>query len=177
MAWQLKGKVAKCERREYGFAQIQVKKIGNGGDALFEGLGDELEVRERVATLQSDIGLLWKVYRSGCLTEINSLKFLRTSTSSGIHIMPHSRPSHITTSRGTASSFTPRSPIHHAGEKLLESSFSTSVIVPRVGPWSVMTFERGCSRTPLTIANAITRKSSLVRKSHVFVRSVGQRGE
>lgn len=51
MAWQLKGKVAKCERREYGFAHIQVKKVGNGGDALFEGLGDELEVREKVITL------------------------------------------------------------------------------------------------------------------------------
>ena len=46
MAWQLKGKVARCDHREYGFAQIRVDKIGNGADALFEGLGDELEVRE-----------------------------------------------------------------------------------------------------------------------------------
>lgn len=45
MAWQLKGKVAKCDHREYGFAQIHVKKLGNGSDVLFEGLGDELEVR------------------------------------------------------------------------------------------------------------------------------------
>ena len=45
MAWQLKGKVAGCEHREYGFANIHVEKIGNGADALFEGLGDELEVR------------------------------------------------------------------------------------------------------------------------------------
>ncbi|KAF9647026.1 GMP synthase [Thelephora ganbajun] len=44
MAWQLKGKVAKCERREYGFAQIHVKKIGSDADVLFEGLGGELEV-------------------------------------------------------------------------------------------------------------------------------------
>lgn len=44
MAWQLKGKVAKCERREYGFAQIRIEKDKNGPDALFEGLGDELEV-------------------------------------------------------------------------------------------------------------------------------------
>jgi len=47
MAWQLKGKVAQCDHREYGFAQIHVKKVGNGADALFEGLGDKLEVRGR----------------------------------------------------------------------------------------------------------------------------------
>ena len=49
MAWNLKGKVAKCEHREYGFAQVQISKIGgdsNGADALFEGLGDELQVCE-----------------------------------------------------------------------------------------------------------------------------------
>lgn len=45
MAWQLKGKVAECDHREYGFAQIHVEKIGNGADMLFEGLGDDLEVR------------------------------------------------------------------------------------------------------------------------------------
>lgn len=44
MAWQLKGKVANCDHREYGFAQIRVNKIGNGADVLFEGLGDEFEV-------------------------------------------------------------------------------------------------------------------------------------
>ena len=48
MAWNMKGKVAKCEHREYGFAQVQITKIGGGSkgaDALFEGLGDELQVR------------------------------------------------------------------------------------------------------------------------------------
>ena len=49
MAWQLKGEVAQCNRREYGFAQIQVERIGNGADVLFEGLGDELEVRGETA--------------------------------------------------------------------------------------------------------------------------------
>ncbi|KAI0775110.1 GMP synthase [Trametes elegans] len=47
MAWNMKGKVAKCEHREYGFAQVQITKIGGeskGADALFEGLGDELQV-------------------------------------------------------------------------------------------------------------------------------------
>jgi len=53
MAWQLKGKVAGCEHREYGFAQIHVKKLGNGADVLFEGLGDELEVRGWRSTARS----------------------------------------------------------------------------------------------------------------------------
>jgi GMP synthase (glutamine-hydrolysing) len=48
MAWNLKGKVAKCEHREYGYASVKIKKI-NGGDssvdALFKGLGDEMQVR------------------------------------------------------------------------------------------------------------------------------------
>ncbi|KAI0719391.1 GMP synthase [Cerioporus squamosus] len=47
MAWTMKGKVAKCDHREYGFAQVKISKIGGdnqGVDALFEGLGDELQV-------------------------------------------------------------------------------------------------------------------------------------
>ncbi|CAK5269666.1 unnamed protein product [Mycena citricolor] len=48
IAWQLKGSVTKCDHREYGFAQIKLKKIGGGNaatvDSLFEGLGDEMQV-------------------------------------------------------------------------------------------------------------------------------------
>ncbi|KAI0636030.1 GMP synthase [Trametes polyzona] len=47
MAWNMGGKVAKCEHREYGFAQVQISKIGGeskGADALFQDLGDELQV-------------------------------------------------------------------------------------------------------------------------------------
>ena len=43
----MKGKVAKCEHREYGFAQVQISKVGgdnSGVDALFDGLGEELQV-------------------------------------------------------------------------------------------------------------------------------------
>lgn len=49
IAWNLGGTVAKCEHREYGFARVQVNKFGSEGssvDALFEGLGDEMEVRQ-----------------------------------------------------------------------------------------------------------------------------------
>lgn len=48
IAWNLGGTVAKCEQREYGFARVQINKFGadnSSADALFEGLGDELEVR------------------------------------------------------------------------------------------------------------------------------------
>ncbi|KZV64723.1 GMP synthase [Peniophora sp. CONT] len=46
IAWQLGGKVKQCDHREYGFAKVQISKLGDGGsaDALFEGLGDDLEV-------------------------------------------------------------------------------------------------------------------------------------
>lgn len=48
MAWNLKGKVAKCDHREYGFAQLQVLKSSSSDsvDALFESLGDEMQARE-----------------------------------------------------------------------------------------------------------------------------------
>ena len=44
MAWNMKGKVAKCDHREYGFAQLEVGK-GDNVDKLFEGLGEEMQVR------------------------------------------------------------------------------------------------------------------------------------
>ena len=43
----MNGKVAKCDHREYGFAHVKISKIGGDNksvDALFEGLGDELQV-------------------------------------------------------------------------------------------------------------------------------------
>ena len=56
MAWTMNGKVAKCDHREYGFAQVKISKIGGdnkGVDALFEGLGDELQVRTQVLWVSS----------------------------------------------------------------------------------------------------------------------------
>jgi GMP synthase (glutamine-hydrolysing) len=44
MAWNLKGQVAQCDHREYGFAKVKVARFGsNSVDALFENLGTELE--------------------------------------------------------------------------------------------------------------------------------------
>jgi len=47
LAWNLGGNVDKCDHREYGFAQLQVSKLGPGhesGDSLFEGLDEGIEV-------------------------------------------------------------------------------------------------------------------------------------
>lgn len=46
IAWNLKGEVKKCEHREYGFANVQITHKAEGTvDALFEGLGEEMQVR------------------------------------------------------------------------------------------------------------------------------------
>ncbi|KXN82676.1 GMP synthase [glutamine-hydrolyzing] [Leucoagaricus sp. SymC.cos] len=46
IAWNLGGRVTKCDHREYGFAEFKINKIGGEGsvDSLFEGLGDEMQV-------------------------------------------------------------------------------------------------------------------------------------
>ncbi|KAI5117370.1 hypothetical protein M0805_004360 [Coniferiporia weirii] len=44
MAWNMKGKVAKCDHREYGFAQLVVAKSEKGVDPLFESLGNDMQV-------------------------------------------------------------------------------------------------------------------------------------
>ncbi|KII85294.1 hypothetical protein PLICRDRAFT_45483 [Plicaturopsis crispa FD-325 SS-3] len=45
IAWTHKGTVAKCDHREYGFAQVKINKGSNDStNALFEGLGDEMQV-------------------------------------------------------------------------------------------------------------------------------------
>ncbi|THH13301.1 hypothetical protein EW146_g6898 [Bondarzewia mesenterica] len=47
MAWSMQGKVAQCDHREYGFAQVEISKVkgeNSSVDALFEGLGEEMQV-------------------------------------------------------------------------------------------------------------------------------------
>lgn len=40
----MKGQVAKCDHREYGFANLVLRSDGAGVDALFESFGDEMQV-------------------------------------------------------------------------------------------------------------------------------------
>lgn len=47
MTWHLGGKVDRSDHREYGFAKLQVSKLGPGheaADSLFAGLDEGLEV-------------------------------------------------------------------------------------------------------------------------------------
>ena len=176
MAWQLKGKVANCDHREYGFAQIHVNKVGNGANVLFEGLGDEFEVSGRVEAPESHVDSPLKFCRSGCPMGTNSPKSLPTSTSSGIPPLPPSHPSPTTISHGMVFSFTPRSRTPHEGEKSLESSFSTSATVLQTGQWSVMRYPEG-GRMLLTVTGLVARKSSSAKKSRASAKSVGLRGE
>jgi GMP synthase (glutamine-hydrolysing) len=47
ICWNHKGQVAKCDHREYGLAEFQISRSsesGNSVDALFEGLGDQMQV-------------------------------------------------------------------------------------------------------------------------------------
>jgi hypothetical protein len=56
MAWHFGGKVAKCDRREYGCAQLRMTNFDDMGaesslHALFEGMGEEVQVLDHVALL------------------------------------------------------------------------------------------------------------------------------
>ena len=176
MAWQLKGKIAECKHREYGFAHIHAEKSGNGVDALFGGLGDEFEVRRKVVTAHGQMGSPWSFSRSGCHMEINSLKSLPVSTSLGVPPMPRSQPSPTMTSHGTVFSSIRKSPTLHADERSLESLFLTFVVARRTGQWSVTSIPE-CGGTLLTVTGVVIRKNSSARKSHASARSVDQREE
>lgn len=105
IAWNLGGTVAKCSHREYGFAHVQINKFGSdcsSVDALFEGLGDEMEVLghyfydswcRRLTRLDP--------VRCGCLMAIRSLRPLRNSTSSVIRNPRPMLPLPITRNRST----------------------------------------------------------------------------
>jgi hypothetical protein len=73
MAWHHEGKVEGCSHREYGFAQIQMGKIRGDKDStvdtLFEGLGDEMQVQNRVFLPLTHI--LKNALRFGCLMAIS----------------------------------------------------------------------------------------------------------
>lgn len=56
ICWNHKGQVAKCDHREYGLAEVQISRFGESGnsvDALFEGLGDQMQVHVFVLSVVS----------------------------------------------------------------------------------------------------------------------------
>ncbi|PFH50029.1 hypothetical protein AMATHDRAFT_75849 [Amanita thiersii Skay4041] len=67
MAWNMGGAVTKCEHREYGYAMLQLTKIeseSSATDALFEGLGDEMQVwmshGDQLSDLPNDFHIIGK---------------------------------------------------------------------------------------------------------------------
>lgn len=92
IAWNLNGEVTKCDHREYGFAKVQINKLGDGSsvDALFEGLGDEMQVCYVVSSPHSRS--MTNCARSGCPMEISYQSLLQIFMSSGTQtrrLMPH----------------------------------------------------------------------------------------
>jgi hypothetical protein len=58
ICWNHKGQVAKCDHREYGLAEFQISRSsesGNSVDALFEGLGDQMQVRVFVLSFEIQV--------------------------------------------------------------------------------------------------------------------------
>jgi hypothetical protein len=137
MAWNLGGEVAKCDHREYGFAQVQISKLGNtsGVDALFDGLGDEMQVRLLVFILSNAKGL--RCTRSGCRTA-TSFRVSRRNFTSLVKQRVHRMPlSHITRNLSMASNFILRLRIHREERRLLVDSYSTLSAAKLTGPWYV----------------------------------------
>lgn len=71
----------KSDHREYGFAQVQVTRTEGAVDALFEGLGDEMQVRS----------LLIKIFGSSLLILSQGLDVSRRSTLSNPSQFPRYR--------------------------------------------------------------------------------------
>lgn len=136
MAFNHKGQVKPCHHREYGFAHIQIGKIGNGSsvDALFEGLGNEMQVY-LFSISQPETSYLRDTCRFGCLTETNSPPSHPISTSSDPQKLPLSQPSHMTQNRSTEFSSTPKSHIHPEERKSSQDLYWIYVDVIRTGQW------------------------------------------
>lgn len=122
MAWNLQGKVAKCEHREYGYAQIQISKVGDSGssvDALFDGLGEEMQVR---ADLRHLCSFSLTLFRSGCRTVTSFLNSPLTSMLSEELRQLLMLPSRTTLNRSTGYSSIQKSRIPLVERKSLGNS-------------------------------------------------------
>jgi hypothetical protein len=139
MAWHFGGKVAKCDRREYGCAQLRMTNFDDTGagsslHALFEGMGEEVQVYDHVALLSRPF--LNDFFRFGCPTVTNFPRNHLVFASSARQIQRHLQPSLTKSSRSTEFNFTQRSRAHLAGRKSSAVSWSTYAAVGRIGQWS-----------------------------------------
>ena len=138
MAWTMGGRVARCDHREYGFAQVQLSKIGGDNasvDALFEGLGDEMQVRLSPSRLYPLPQTRRARLRYGCPTATSSPRSPPISTSSAARRTRPSPPLPTTPNHSMASSSTPKSRTRPAGRKWSADSCSASAAANQTGPW------------------------------------------
>ncbi|KAF7771708.1 hypothetical protein Agabi119p4_6019 [Agaricus bisporus var. burnettii] len=84
MAWNMGGTVTKCDHREYGFAEIEINKIGGeaAADTLFKGLGNQMQVwmshGDQLSALPKDF------HRSRTLLEERRSSVVSFSTSANV---------------------------------------------------------------------------------------------
>jgi hypothetical protein len=127
IAWNLKGKVAKCDHREYGFAQVNITRVGGADsevDALFEGLGDDMQVCARLSRVDfASLAHCGMFDRSGCPMEISYRRFHPTSTLLAIQSRLRSQPSRTIPSPFMVFSSIQKSHIHPAERRLSVDSY------------------------------------------------------
>lgn len=135
------GTVSKCDHREYGFAQLQVVRLEGEGqsssssvDALFEGLGDEMQVHLMSTYSFLQVSRAFSL-RSGCHTATSFHPSLPTSTLSDALRPPPSPPSPIIPSLSTASSSMRKSRTQNEARKSLAASSSTFANASLTGRW------------------------------------------
>ena len=139
MAWHFGGKVAKCDHREYGLAQVQMGE--NGGrnanssvNALFEGMGKEMQVQDDITSLPTQFQDQFS--RFGCRTATNFPRYRSVFLSSATRTQLRSPPSLIMSSLSTAFSSTQRSRTRLAARRSSTVLWLTFAAVDRTGQWS-----------------------------------------
>lgn len=148
MAWNMGGTVTKCDHREYGFAEIEISKIGGeaAADTLFKGLGNQMQVRHWTLARRerSDLALTcWGfvvlfLIRFGCPMAISCLRYQKISTLSDI-LIPRPMPLSLTIPNPvTASNSIQRSRTLLEERRSSVVSFSTSANVDQIGLWHVL---------------------------------------
>ena len=149
MAWNLKGKIAKCSHREYGYAAVKIKKVHEGDspvDALFRGLGEEMQ-----ASLKCDfmsqfgingrlLGSNFRRYRYGCRTGISCPKSPLVSMLSDIQTLRHLLQLRTIPSHSTESNFIRRLLTPREERKSSEGLFWIYVVAKTFGLWCVWGF-------------------------------------
>ena len=104
----MKGKVVKCDHREYGFAQLKVAKVEASSavvDALFETLGDEMQVSQCSVYHLIPLCMSLVSLRFGCRMVTNCLRYHQNFTLLGTQALLPMLPLPIIRSPSMVSNF------------------------------------------------------------------------